>query len=220
MERLSSHREGRRDEDAPLTYPARRHHAHAPRQWFHAHSSFTPFDVVAWRGNYFPYKYDLRRFCVINTVSFDHPDPSIFTVLTCPSHSPGVAAADFVIFPERWTVAEHTFRPPYFHVNCMSEYMGLIKGAYEGKAQRDNNKGGFFPGGCSLHNRFIPHGPDHAAHAHGVDAPATPTKLSGTLAFMFESCYLVKTSEWARLGAHRDVDYASEAWGGFHLAKL
>uniref|UniRef100_A0A915CUE2 Homogentisate 1,2-dioxygenase n=1 Tax=Ditylenchus dipsaci TaxID=166011 RepID=A0A915CUE2_9BILA len=122
---------------------------------FKAQQDHSPFDVVAWKGNYVPFKYDLRRFMTINTVSFDHCDPSIFTVLTAPSAHPGVAIADFVIFPPRWGVAEHTFRPPYYHRNCMSEYMGLITGNYEAKSQ------GFQPGGASLHSMMTPHGPDY-----------------------------------------------------------
>eukprot|EP00899_Mesostigma_viride_P010042 jgi/Mesvir1/19039/Mv12802-RA.1 len=123
---------------------------------FAARQAFSPFNVVAWHGNYAPYKYDLARFCPINSVSFDHPDPSVFTVLTCPSARPGTALADFVVFPPRWTVAEHTFRPPYYHRNTMSEFMGLIRGVYEGKAD------GFQPGGASLHSCYTPHGPDTA----------------------------------------------------------
>lgn len=120
---------------------------------FQADVDHSPFDVVAWSGNYSPYKYDLRKFCVVNTVSFDHLDPSIFTVLTCPSDEPGTAVADFVIFPPRWLVAENTFRPPYFHRNCMTEFMGMIWGKYDAKQ-------GFCPGGASLHSCMTPHGPD------------------------------------------------------------
>lgn len=46
-----------------------------------------------------------------------------------------------MVFPPRWTVADHTFRPPYFHRNVMTEFMGLINGTYEAK------QGGFVPGG-------------------------------------------------------------------------
>ena len=123
---------------------------------FEAISHHSPFDVVAFHGNYLPFKYDLSKFNTMNTVSYDHPDPSIYTVLTCPTNEPGVAAVDFVIFPPRWSVAENTFRPPYFHRNCMSEYMGLIKGVYEAKIS------GFQPGGGSLHSVMTPHGPDAA----------------------------------------------------------
>ncbi|KIH52172.1 homogentisate 1,2-dioxygenase, partial [Ancylostoma duodenale] len=122
--------------------------------FFVSEQDHSPFDVVGWHGNYVPYKYDLRNFNVINSVSFDHCDPSIFTVLTAPSTKPGTAIADFVIFPPRWGVAEDTFRPPYYHRNCMSEYMGLIVGCYEAK------EGGFRPGGGSLHSMMTPHGPD------------------------------------------------------------
>src|SRR5690606_17039798 len=128
----------------------------------------SPFDVVAWHGNLAPYRYDLRRFNTINTVSFDHPDPSIFTVLTSPTDTPGTANCDFVIFPPRWMVAEHTFRPPWFHRNVMSEFMGLITGAYDAKAD------GFSPGGASLHNQMSGHGPDQASYDAAVNADLKP----------------------------------------------
>lgn len=142
----------------------------------------SPFDVVGWHGNYAPYKYDLRRFNTINTVSWDHPDPSIFTVLTSPSGKVGVANVDFVIFPPRWVVAENTFRPPYFHRNIMSEYMGLIHGIYDAKPA-----GGFEPGGGSLHNCMTPHGPETDAFMQASAALLTPHYQGNTLAFMFES---------------------------------
>ena len=126
----------------------------------------SPLDVVAWHGNYAPYKYDLARFNTISTVSFDHPDPSIFTVLTSPSDTPGVANCDFVIFPPRWMVAEDTFRPPWFHRNVMSELMGLVHGAYDAKAE------GFVPGGASLHNCMNAHGPDRASYDKAIAADA------------------------------------------------
>lgn len=152
-------------------------------QIFSAQQGFSPFNVVGWSGNYTAYKYDLRKFCPINAVAFDHPDPSIFTVLTAPSSVPGVAVADFVIFPPRWTVSEHTFRPPYYHRNCMNEFMGLIHGTYEAK------KDGFVPGGSSLHLCMTPHGPDTATFERaiqaGQDAPAHIGR--DTLAFMFET---------------------------------
>lgn len=140
-----------------------------------------PLDVVAWHGNYAPYKYDLRRFSPVGALLFDHPDPSIFCVLTSPSTQPGVGDLDFVIFPERWQVAEDTFRPPWFHTNAMSEFMGLIFGAYDAKGE------GFEPGGMSLHNAMLPHGPDADAVAAATSAPSTPAKLEKTLAFMFET---------------------------------
>lgn len=140
-----------------------------------------PLDVVAWHGNYAPCKYDLRRFNTINTVSFDHPDPSIFTVLTSQTNTPGVANIDFVIFPERWMVAENTFRPPYYHRNIMSEFMGLISGAYDAKPND------FLPGGASLHNRMTPHGPDSNAFEQASQDTLSPFKVESTLAFMLES---------------------------------
>ena len=151
----------------------------------------SPLDVVAWHGNYAPYKYDLRRFNTIGTVSFDHPDPSIFTVLTSPSSEVGVANVDFVIFPERWMVAENTFRPPWYHRNFMSEYMGLIYGAYDAKEE------GFVPGGGSLHNQMSAHGPDLDAFNKATNAELLPQKIENTLAFMFESRYIIRPTRFA-----------------------
>ena len=119
-----------------------------------AEMDHSPLNVVAWHGNFAPYKYELARFMVIGTVSFDHPDPSIYSVLTAPSDVPGTANIDFVIFPPRWLVGENTFRPPWYHRNVMTEFMGLLHGAYDAKAE------GFLPGGCSLHNCMTAHGPD------------------------------------------------------------
>lgn len=142
----------------------------------------SPFNVVAWHGNYVPYRYDLSRFMVINATAFDHADPSIFTVLTCKTPEPGVALCDFVIFPPRWAVQEHSFRPPYYHRNCMSEFMGLIHGEYEAK------KEGFLPGGGSLHSVMAPHGPDMATFEKASTEPLSPVRVAdNTQAFMFES---------------------------------
>jgi homogentisate 1,2-dioxygenase len=173
----------------------------------------SPMDVVAWHGNYYPYKYDLARFNVINTVSFDHPDPSIFTVLTSPSDTRGVANVDFVIFPPRWMVAEKTFRPPYFHRNVMSEFMGLIHGAYDAK------EGGFVPGGASLHNCMSAHGPDKASYEKAVAATLEPQYLGGTLAFMFESRYVLEPTAAAMQASLLDAGYDA-AWNGFPKAPL
>jgi homogentisate 1,2-dioxygenase len=178
-----------------------------------AHYDHSPFDVVAWHGNYYPYKYDLARFNVINTVSFDHPDPSIFTVLTSPSETPGTANVDFVIFPPRWTVAEHTFRPPYFHRNVMSEFMGLVKGEYDAK------KGGFLPGGASLHNAMSAHGPDRASYEKAIAGDLEPRYLADTLAIMFESRYVFEPTAYAMNAPTLDRDYDA-AWGGFGKARL
>ena len=164
----------------------------------------SPQDVVAWHGNYAPYKYDLSKFMVINTVSFDHADPSIFTVLTSPSGvMPGVANVDFVIFPPRWSVAEHTFRPPYFHRNVMSEFMGLIAGVYDGK-----EGGGFEPGGCSLHNCMSAHGPDAAVVEKAGNAQLAPTYMKGATAFMFESRYIMKPTPPALKNGLQEDYYA------------
>ncbi len=151
----------------------------------------SPLDVVAWHGNYAPYRYDLRTFNTIGSISFDHPDPSIFTVLTSPSGEAGVANCDFVIFPDRWLVAEDTFRPPWYHRNYMSEYMGLIYGQYDAKET------GFVPGGGSLHNQMSAHGPDLDAFEKASNAGLAPQKLSGTMAFMFESRYIIRPTRFA-----------------------
>ncbi|MGB7478917.1 MAG: homogentisate 1,2-dioxygenase [Burkholderiaceae bacterium] len=151
----------------------------------------SPLDVVGWHGNYAPYKYDLARFNTINTVSYDHPDPSIFTVLTSPSDTTGIANVDFVIFPPRWMVAENTFRPPWFHRNVMSEYMGLVHGAYDAKAE------GFLPGGGSLHNCMSGHGPDAATFERASNAELAPQRIDNTLAFMFESRYVIRPTRAA-----------------------
>lgn len=171
---------------------------------FVAERTGSPFNVVAWRGNYAPFKYDLNRFNTINSVSWDHPDPSIFTVLTCKgAASNSDPVADFVIFPPRWQVSEHTFRPPYFHRNAMTEFMGLILGDYE--AKRD---GGFQPGGASLHSLMTPHGPDaitfNAATAT-PDMPQTPKKVAeGTMAFMFETSLMLSITPWAHARIQKD----------------
>jgi homogentisate 1,2-dioxygenase len=167
----------------------------------------SPLDVVAWHGNYAPYKYDLRRFNTIGSISFDHPDPSIFTVLTSPSAEAGVANCDFVIFPDRWLVAEDTFRPPWYHRNVMSEYMGLVYGQYDAKEE------GFVPGGGSLHNQMSAHGPDLDAFEKASNADLLPQKLSGTLAFMFESRYIIRPTTFAMDCAELQHEY-SEVWQG------
>jgi homogentisate 1,2-dioxygenase len=171
----------------------------------------SPLDVVAWHGNYAPCRYDLSRFNAIGTVSFDHPDPSIFTVLTSPSNVPGRANADFVIFPPRWMVAEDTFRPPWFHRNVMSEAMGLISGAYDAKAE------GFAPGGLSLHNLMSGHGPDLDSWRKASEAELKPVKIEGTMAFMVETCWPYRPTEYALERAQPDYD---QAWAGFPTAKL
>ena len=171
----------------------------------------SPLDVVAWHGNYAPCRYDLSRFNVIGSVSFDHPDPSIFTVLTSPSNVHGRANADFVIFPPRWMVAEDTFRPPWFHRNVMSEAMGLISGAYDAKAE------GFAPGGLSLHNLMSGHGPDLDSWKKASGAELKPVKIAGTMAFMVETCWPYRPTKWALDRAQPDYD---QAWAGFPKAKL
>ncbi|MBP9663689.1 MAG: homogentisate 1,2-dioxygenase [Pyrinomonadaceae bacterium] len=167
----------------------------------------SPLDVVAWHGNYAPYRYDLRRFNIMGSISFDHPDPSLFTVMTSPSGEAGVANCDFAIFPDRWLVAENTFRPPWYHRNYMSEYMGLIYGAYDAKEE------GFVPGGGSLHNQMSAHGPDLDAFEKASSASLEPQKLEGTMAFMFESRYIIRPTKFAMVTASLQHEY-SEVWQG------
>ena len=167
----------------------------------------SPLDVVGWHGNYAPYKYDTANFMVIGTISFDHPDPSIFTVLTSPTDTPGLANCDFVIFAPRWLVGENTFRPPWFHRNVMSEYMGLVTGQYDAKAE------GFTPGGGSLHNTFASHGPDADTYARASTAELAPQKLDGTLAFMFESRWTILPTAQAMNAGFRQRDYDA-VWSG------
>ncbi len=168
----------------------------------------SPLDVVAWHGNLVPTKYDLAHFMVIGTISFDHPDPSIFTVLTSGSDTPGVANCDFVIFPPRWLVGEDTFRPPWFHRNVMSELMGLVKGVYDAKAE------GFVPGGISLHNCMLPHGPDMATYDKASSAMLEPHKVDDTLAFMFESRHVFRPTAQALQAGHLQSGY-DRVWDGF-----
>lgn len=170
----------------------------------------SPLDVVAWHGNHVPYVYDLRRFNVIGTISYDHPDPSIFTVLTSPSDTPGLAGVDFVVFAPRWLVGEDTFRPPYFHRNVMSEYMGLIEGAYDAKTA---GEGGFVPGGGSLHNMMSAHGPDRETFDRASAAELKPQKIDDGLAFMFETRWPVTATEQAANAPHLQEGY-DEVWQG------
>ena len=165
----------------------------------------TPYDVVAWHGNLAPLKYDTAHFNTIGSISFDHPDPSIFTVLTSPTDTPGTANCDFVIFPPRWMVAENTFRPPWFHRNVMSECMGLVHGQYDAKPE------GFKPGGLSLHNGMVPHGPDAEAFDKASHASLAPHKLEDTLAFMVESRWRFKPTAFALGCGALDTHYA-DCW--------
>lgn len=169
---------------------------------------YSPLDVVAWHGNLVPYKYDLRLFNTIGSISYDHPDPSIFTVLTSQSDTAGTANVDFVIFPPRWLVMENTFRPPWYHRNIMSEFMGLIVGDYDAKTG-----GGFRPGGASLHNCMSAHGPDADAFENASNAAETPQKLDDTMAFMFESRYLIQPTRFAMESPTLQSDYR-DCWAG------
>ena len=168
----------------------------------------SPLDVVAWHGNHAPYKYDLRRFNTIGSISYDHPDPSIFLVLQSPSDTPGVDALDFVIFPPRWLAMENTFRPPWFHRNVASEFMGLISGVYDAKAQ------GFEPGGASLHNCMSGHGPDAETFERASRADTSkPQHLTDTMAFMFETRHLIRPTRYALETPLRQADYG-RVWAG------
>ncbi|HET7837082.1 MAG TPA: homogentisate 1,2-dioxygenase [Variovorax sp.] len=176
-------------------------------RFWSAPTSHSPFNVVAWHGNLAPVKYDTAHFMTIGSISFDHPDPSIFTVLTSPSDTPGTANCDFVIFPPRWLVMEDTFRPPWYHRNLMSEFMGLVYGEYDAKP------GGFKPGGASLHNCMVPHGPDEEAFDKASHSDLKPQKLDNTLAFMFESRFRFIPTAYAMQSPALDQNYA-DCWAG------
>ncbi|WP_343565002.1 homogentisate 1,2-dioxygenase [Kiloniella sp. b19] len=165
----------------------------------------SPLDVVAWHGNYAPVKYNLRDYCPVGSILFDHPDPSIFTVLTAPSGVEGTANIDFVLFRERWMVAENTFRPPWYHKNVMSELMGNIYGEYDAKPQ------GFVPGGMSLHNMMLPHGPDKTAFEKASGEELGPVKLDQTMSFMFETRFPQHLTAFAAKEAPLQDDYV-ECW--------
>jgi len=174
---------------------------------FNVTQDHSPFDVVAWHGNYAPYKYNLKNFMVINATAFDHADPSIFTVLTCPGAREGVALCDFVIFPPRWAVQDNTFRPPYYHRNCMSEFMGLILGQYEAK------EGGFQPGGASLHSMMTPHGPDNKCFTGASNCELKPVRVAdGTQAFMFESSLGMQVTKWGLKTCQKVDESYWECW--------
>lgn len=173
------------------------------QRFWSAKTRHSPLNVLAWHGNYAPYCYDLSLFNTINTVSFDHPDPSIFTVLTSESDTPGAANLDFVIFPPRWMVADHSFRPPYFHRNIMSELMGLVFGEYDAK------KEGFSAGGVSIHNCMTGHGPDKNSYQHAISQDLKPTRYEETLAFMFETRQPWQISEEALRHPARQSNYSA-----------
>ena len=177
------------------------------RLW-QANIGHSPLDVVGWHGNYVPYKYDLRRFNTIGSISYDHPDPSIFLVLTSPTDTAGVGNLDLAIFPPRWLVAQNTFRPPWFHRNVASEFMGLIDGVYDAKAD------GFLPGGASLHNCMSAHGPDAATFAKAAAADLSkPDVIVDTMAFMFETRAVLRPTSQAMQSAQLQADY-QKCWAG------
>jgi len=208
------------------------HHFEAPHAWFEDRrceftvvakvcgdlfaraGPFSPFDVAGWHGNYVPYRYDLSRFHPVNTVGVDHPDPSVFTVLTVPGAAPGAPpCVDLAIFPPRWLCAEASFRPPYFHRNCVAEFMGLVRGAYDAKE-------GFCPGASSLHGVGTPHGPDAATYAAALaEDTSVPRKFDKGLAFMFESRLPLKLAPFAAEGGLLDGDYRA-CWEGIPRATV
>ncbi|MCB5410397.1 homogentisate 1,2-dioxygenase [Pseudogemmobacter faecipullorum] len=175
-------------------------------QFHETRTGHSPLDVVAWHGNYAPFKYDLRTYCPVGAILFDHPDPSIFTVLTAPSGQEGTANIDFVLFRDRWMVAENTFRPPWYHKNVMSELMGNIYGIYDAKPQ------GFVPGGMSLHNCMLPHGPDRNAFEAASNSELGPEKLKETMSFMFETRFPQHLTPFAAEAGHMQEDYI-DCWG-------
>ncbi|MHA6316251.1 homogentisate 1,2-dioxygenase [Altererythrobacter sp. CAU 1778] len=208
-----------RDFEAPVAWFEDREEPHLVIQKFQGRFFCTtldrsPFDVVAWHGNSAPYRYDLARFNTIGSISFDHPDPSIFTVLTSASEIAGTANCDFVIFPPRWLVGEDTFRPPWFHRNIMSEFMGLVRGEYDAK-----EGGGFAPGGSSLHNQMGAHGPDVASTRRAMEADLQPQKLDDTLAFMFESRWVLRPAASALAERLLQSDY-DDCWQGFPKGQI
>ena len=170
-------------------------------QFHQTQINHSPLDVVAWHGNYTPYKYDLNAYCPVGATLFDHPDPSIYTVLSAPSGVEGTANVDFVLFRDRWSVAENTFRPPWYHKNVMSELMGNIHGQYDAKPE------GFIPGGMSLHNMMLPHGPDKAAFEAASNAKLEPQKLENTMSFMFETRFPQHLTKFAACEAPLQDDY-------------
>lgn len=173
-----------------------------------ARMDHSPFDVVAWHGNDAPYKYDLRRFNAIGSISFDHPDPSIFLVLHSASDTPGTSNIDFVIFPPRILAMQDTFRPPWFHRNIASEFMGLVHGAYDAKAE------GFLPGGASLHNCMSGHGPDAETFEKASTADTSkPHHITDTMAFMFETRNVLRPTRHALQSPQLQKDY-HRAWQG------
>jgi len=184
------------DRDAPSTVTVK-----WAGQFHETKIDHSPLDVVAWHGNYAPCKYDLRTYCPVGSILFDHPDPSIFTVLTAPSGVEGTANIDFVLFRDRWMVAEDTFRPPWYHKNVMSELMGNIYGIYDAKPK------GFVPGGMSLHNMMLPHGPDKNAFEGASNADLKPEYLANTMSFMFETRFPQHLTAYAATEMPLQDDY-------------
>jgi homogentisate 1,2-dioxygenase len=173
-----------------------------------AEMDHSPLDVVAWHGNHVPYIYDLRRFNVMGSISYDHPDPSIFLVLQSVSDTPGVDNIDFIIFPPRILAMQDTFRPPWYHRNIASEFMGLISGVYDAKPH------GFLPGGASLHNCMSGHGPDDRTFDRASNADLSqPDYIKDTMAFMFETRSVIRPTRLALESPLLQADY-NECWQG------
>lgn len=191
------------DRDEPCTLVAK-----VGGRFYSQELAHSPLDVVAWHGNLAPYRYELRRYCAVGPTVFDHPDPSIWTLLTSASERPGTANIDLILFREQWRVADHTFRPPWYHSNVMSELMGLIEGVYDARPT------GFRPGGLSLHNAFMPHGPDADTYATGSSMELEPTMPPDSLAVMWESRYRWMPTEWAMGLTERQGNYSETTWSG------
>ncbi|GLI78307.1 hypothetical protein PoHVEF18_006618 [Penicillium ochrochloron] len=141
------------------------------------------FNVAGWSGTYYPFKYDLGKFNTIGSVSYDHTDPSIFTVLTAPSSVPGEAVVDVAVFGPRWLVMEKSYRPPYFHRNTMSEFAFVIKGGFDVTPLPPQLEGLFL-----LSNTMCAHGADPESWKQATEKELVPEKIPpGNLGMMFES---------------------------------
>jgi homogentisate 1,2-dioxygenase len=173
-------------------------------QLFRATIDHVPYDVVAWHGNHVPCKYDLAHFNAMGSVSFDHPDPSILTVLTCPLDDHGNNMADVLVFSGRWEVAEHTFRPPYYHRNVATEFSYIVA--------LPEPYSGFEKGAYFLSPSMTPHGISGRAHRQALEADDAPRRLpDGSIWVMFETALGLRLTPWAMASGNRDDAY-HELW--------
>lgn len=157
----------------------------------------TPFDVAGWHGTFYPYKYDLGRFSILGSILFDHPDPSIFTVLTAPSNrEPGTSVVDFAIIPPRWNMMEDTYWPPYYHRNTMSEFSGPI--VYD-QAHEWHKEHSFKPYGAQLNGTMTAHGPSKEVHQAARESDLKPKKvgMEGLTIFLLETECPMRVQNWA-----------------------